>query len=212
NGTGYNFSEVPLAAATNGAGPSLAAALADDTGASATDGVTSDPTIPGTVHANGTLASLTATLDNSSARINLLGQVDGNGQFLLNTAQIDQAAGGRWGDGAHSITITASDSAGRSSTGTVHFTLDRTAPSAPTMDFGGTERLGNLNANADVHVAKENSSSNYTITGTATAGSTVELLGVGAALTTTADSAGAFSFSNVHLTSIVNELTAVVLD
>jgi cyclophilin family peptidyl-prolyl cis-trans isomerase len=209
NGTNYNFAEIPSGAPTSGPGPALVAELADDTGASATDGITSDPTIQGSVHALGTLAGLVATLDGGSAKINLLSLVNGGSTFLLNTAALDQAEGGKLANGAHTVTITAGDSQGHTSTVSVSFTLVRsTNLQAPTLDFGGS--LGDMGT--DVHVAKQVASSSYTIVGTAVAGSTVELLGLGLPLSTTADSSGKFSFSNVTLTSIINELTAVVLD
>jgi cyclophilin family peptidyl-prolyl cis-trans isomerase len=209
-GTNYNFAEIPSASASTGTGPALAAELADKTGANATDGITSDATIQGSVSTNGRLASLVAQVDHSSSTINLTGQLDATGHFIVNTAQLDQAGGGKLANGAHTVTLTAVDSQGKTSTMTVQFTLERTAPATPTIDFGGTDRLGDMGTN--IHVAQQSTTSSYTITGTATAGLTIELLGVGQPLTTTADSAGKFTFNNVHLTSIVNELTALAVD
>jgi cyclophilin family peptidyl-prolyl cis-trans isomerase len=209
-GSLYGFAEIASNSPTSGPGPAVVAELADDTGSSPTDGITSDPTIQGSVHTSGTLTSVVATVDGKSSTINVLPLLNSAGDFLLNPAQLQQAAGSRLANGAHTVTVTASDSAGRTSTVTVHFTLDSTAPPAPNIDFGGSARLGGLGSN--VHVAKQAANSIYSITGTAAAGSTVDLLGLGQPLVTTADSSGKFTFGNVKLTSIVNELTAVVMN
>ena len=88
------------------------AALADDTGGSASDGVTSDPTIKG-VAAAGALITVT------------------DGSLTLGTTTADLSGGWQFtpvlGDGAH--TVTASEViGGKTSSASVTFVLDTTAP------------------------------------------------------------------------------------
>ena len=103
--------------------PTVTAALADDTGASASDGVTSDDTLVGTADPNSTVV-LT------------------NGFVALGTTTTD--ADGRWSfdfgflaDGAHTVTVNESESPGSNDTAigttTVAFTLDTTPPTAKTV-------------------------------------------------------------------------------
>jgi len=207
--TTYNFSEIPLGSATAGPGPALIGVLADDTGASATDGVTSDPSIQGSVTSGNTLTSFVASIDGKSPT-SILGQVTSNGNFLLNQALVNQIAGGTLADGSHTLELTATDSKGNTSTVTVSFTLLTSTPTQPTFDFATSQSLGDLATN--IHVAKLDSSGTYTITGIATAGNTVEIQGLGAALTTTADSLGNFTFTGVPLAASINGLTVLSVD
>ena len=141
NGTGYNFGEIPSAAPTTGAGPGLVAELADDTGVSATDGLTSDLTIQGSVH-SGSLASLTASIDGKTA-ISVLNQVTSGGTFVLNAGLVGQLAGGALADGSHTLHVTATDLQGNSSTVNVSFTLQTAAPTLPTIGFAsGSNKKG----------------------------------------------------------------------
>ena len=96
----------------------ITAALLRDSGASAVDGTTSDPTLIGTSEA-GSVITLSEDGDN------------------LGTATVDSA--GRWailplgiGDGAHTITASGVDAAGNAGTAQVSFVLDATAPASPT--------------------------------------------------------------------------------
>ncbi len=105
----------------------LAAALSDDTGTSASDGITSDPAVAGTVTSAFGLASFTASLDGGTAASILTGLGSG-GAFTVSTAQEQALAGGTIADGRHTLLLTATDIAGDTITDTVPFTLATAAP------------------------------------------------------------------------------------
>jgi cyclophilin family peptidyl-prolyl cis-trans isomerase len=202
----YNFGEIPLPTPTGANG--LTAGLADDTGASANDGITSDAVIEGNV--SGSPTSLVASFDNSAATVNVLNQVTPGGGFVLNTGLLRQIAGGNLTDGSHTLHLTATGAQG-SSTVNVAFTLLTVTPSQPTADFTTSEKLGSDLA-TNVHVGNVSASGTYTIAGTATPGTTVALLGVGRTLTATPDASGNYSFTGVPLFAGANRLTIVALD
>lgn len=206
-GATYVFGELPVSA-PSGTALSLAASLADDTGASASDGITSDPSVQGTVQASSAVTSFTATLDNGTRPFDLRAQMGLGGVFLLNPGLMGQIAGGTLADGAHTLHLRVADSQGHAGTADVAFTLLRTPP-APTPTFGFAQGLPDLAPG--VHVVKSSAGGTYTITGTAAAGLAVELAGTGSNLSTTADASGHFSFS-VPLPNGATTLTVLSLD
>ena len=94
--------------------PVVSIALVSDTGSSASDGITSNPTIKGTGEANTVVTIM-------------------EGSTVLGTTTAD--ATGAWSftptgliDGAHTLTASQTDAAGNTGTATLNFTLDKTAP------------------------------------------------------------------------------------
>ena len=91
-------------------------ALASDTGASATDGITSDATVKGTAEAGSTV-----TLRVGSTTVGT-GTADGSGNFFI-------APASGLSQGPNTISATATDAAGNASGATsITFTLDTGAP------------------------------------------------------------------------------------
>ncbi|WP_428493714.1 Ig-like domain-containing protein [Rhodopila sp.] len=137
--------------------PAVTAALASDTGASSSDSVTSDATLDGTGDGN---AVVTLT----------------EGATLIGTAMADST--GVWSftptalpDGAHTITASETDTAGNTGATSVAFTLDTTAPAAPSIPV--------LAAASDSGVSSTDDITNVgmpTFTGTGENGATVTLL------------------------------------
>ena len=87
-GTGYNFTEIALPTAP-GAGPTISAALADDTsgpGGTASDGITSDPSVVGKIANTSAITSFSAGFDSTPASSfsSVLGNLASNGTFFLN--------------------------------------------------------------------------------------------------------------------------------
>lgn len=105
------------------AAPLLAAALANDTGASATDGITTDDSIRGSVSAPNGLKSITVSLDGGAAK-NASGFVQGGSLSLTNLQVSALAAGGTLNEGPHTLSFTATDNANVVSNVSVAFTFD----------------------------------------------------------------------------------------
>ncbi len=148
--------------------PPVTAGLVSDTGASATDAITKVFTLTGTGDPN---ASVQVTVDGV-----LLGS-------------INTSSAGTWSflpivpDGTHTILVTGTDLAGNSTTVTDVYTLDTTAPASPT--------IGGFTYNATATAL-----TNYTLSGTAEAGSKVVLSNGATTLgTVTAAANGAWSFT-----------------
>lgn len=112
-------------------GPKVQVALTNDTGASATDRITSDPASAGslTVPAGWeTLGKFTARLNSSTFEFDMLHllQEDGTFEIDLNTLRAINS-NVNVPDGSHTLRLTAVNDLGQSSTATLSFTLDRAA-------------------------------------------------------------------------------------
>ena len=160
-----------LVAAPDNTAPYVTASLVSDTGASASDLVTSDPTLHG-----GGDAGATVTIS--------------EGGVALGTA----AAGpdGTWtykpsvADGVHTFTATETDAAGNVGTAAITLTQDTTPP-APTAQVAD-----------DTQVPGDGITSDPTLTGTADAGDTITVLdGTTVLGTTTAGADGAWTYDPV---------------
>jgi cyclophilin family peptidyl-prolyl cis-trans isomerase len=208
SGTGYNFTEIASAAPTTGPGPALMAELADDTsgpGGTTSDGITSDPSVHGTLN-SASLVRFQAGLDGASLAsfVDIQGNVTPGGSFYLNPARLAQIAGGTLADGAHTLHFRAQDAQGHVSTVDVTFTLDTAAPSGPTLKLDST---------SDPTGSGRTTSNNVTLQGTTSPGVQVVLTQGTTTLTATADpTTGAFSFSNITLTSGANNFTVQATD
>lgn len=170
--------------------PTLSAALATDTGASSSDGVTRSFSIAGQAVDNVGVVALSGGLDSALEAdfLDLIGLIQSDGTFLVSEATLDQMAGGSLGDGTHVLTLLVKDAAGNEASTGVTFTLDRVAgPVAITgfLDDGGPAGDGLTNDDT------------LLITGTAEAGSLVEVfIGGASAGTATAASDGSWTFDN----------------
>jgi hypothetical protein len=106
---------------------------ASDTGTSATDGITKNqkPTIVGTYAANGA----TITVYDGVTSLGTTTVASGAWQFTPSS---------NLSEGAHTITATATVSGNTSSSsGSLNFTIDITAPSTPTASFGDKQHPAN---------------------------------------------------------------------
>jgi cyclophilin family peptidyl-prolyl cis-trans isomerase len=202
-GTGYNFSEIPVAGPI-GTAPAVEAHLVDDTAGglgTTNDNITADPTIGGTVANVGQVLSFTGTLD-LGAPVNLpVPRADGS--FVLNAALLTQmAAGGVLGDGQHALTLDVTGSAG-SATTTFNFTLQTGTPPAPVVHLDTTSDPGQIGRPIQ---------NNVTILGTTVPNAKVDLLSsTGQLLATTNTTNGDFSF-NQTLNAGPNDFTVRVTD
>lgn len=114
----------PVSPATEG--PSLTAALANDAGASSSDGITSDPTIAGTVTDNGTVVRLQARLGDTY--VDVTDAVQSDGSFSLSQTQLAQIYGGLLPNGSYTLDLQAEDDDGNISNFSLNFEFDGDAP------------------------------------------------------------------------------------
>jgi hypothetical protein len=165
-----SFGSATLTFTLDATPPDVTESLAHDTGISASDGITSDPTVSGTGNAN---AVVTLT----------------EGGTVLGTTTAD--ASGAWSftptlaDGAHTIVATETGMAGNTGSATLSFTLEMAAA-------GVTEALAD-----DTGVSPSDGiTSDPTLTGTSEPNAVVTLAEGGAVLgTATADATGVWSFT-----------------
>jgi cyclophilin family peptidyl-prolyl cis-trans isomerase len=197
SGTGYKFNEISLPAPGSGTTPVITAGLADDTagpGGTASDGITSDPSVGGSVTNPSTIVSFKAGLDSTAAGsfTDVLANLSSTGSFFLNAAFMGKIAGGKLADGAHTLHLSATNAQG---TGTfdVTFTLQTVTPTIPTL---------HLDSTSDPTQSGRTTASTVTVQGQTSPGVQVDLIqGNNSPLTKTADTSGNFSFSNIALTT-----------
>lgn len=131
------------------------AALANDTGSSSTDGLTSDPTVHGTATDSHGIVTLQAAFDTGTTPVfqDITGKLSG-GAFTLTTSDLATLLGTPLTDGTFKLLVRDRDSAGNLSSNTaLSFTLD-TSVAAPTVtltnDTGNSSTDG-LTADPTVH-------------------------------------------------------------
>ena len=183
-------------------GPSLTAALQNDTGASGTDGLTNDPSITGSATDPNGIATFLAGFG-ATPTFTVLADRQPDGSFTFTQTRLEQINGGALADGPHILTLRATDTLGNATQTSVSFVLDQTSPASLTFDLApasDSPPVGDQQTIQDT----------VTLAGQTEADALVELVGLGR--TTTADAAGTFSFSNVALTLGANVFTARATD
>jgi cyclophilin family peptidyl-prolyl cis-trans isomerase len=209
-GNQYNFSEMPMTVLGANAGLAISAALADDTagpGGTNTDGITSDPSIQGSVASSSPVVSFQAGFDATPAAnfADILSSLSNDGLFFLNPALLALVAGGTLTNGvAHTVHLHATNAQGQASNQDVNFTLQNAAPTVPTL---------HLDTVSDPNGTGITNSSNVTLMGQSSPGVQVALIRGGTTLTTTtASGSGAYSFGNITLQSGANDFTVQATD
>jgi cyclophilin family peptidyl-prolyl cis-trans isomerase len=208
SGTGYNFTELPVAAPAAGT-LAINAVLADDTagpGGTTSDGITSDPSVQGSIASNSAIVSFQAGLDSTPAAhfVSIASSLTAGGTFYLNPAVMNQIAGGTLANGTHTLHLQAINAQGQGANFNLTFTLDDTAPTQPTLHMDST---------SDPNQSGITTSTIVTLQGQTSAGVQVQLIQNGTVVgTTTASSTGAFSFANIHLAAGANDYTVQATD
>ena len=176
----------------------IAAALASDTGVSASDGISTDYAVSGQVTGGVAIASALAGLDKAADTALTLG-VDG--AFSLSKAQMDTLAGGAVGQGAHVLHLAVTDANGITTTRALSFTYDSVAPKIGA--FG-------LTASSDTGTAGDNitAAARVGLLGSAE-GAAVATLGGAKALVA---ANGGFQFADVVLADGDNKLSLTLSD
>jgi PhoPQ-activated pathogenicity-related protein len=108
--------------------PALSAALANDTGSSNSDGITSDCTVAGTLTDTSGITSFKAGLNNGPVNTDALPLVQSGGAFTLSPSFLATVNGGSLPDGAYTLHLQAVDSQGLSAALDLAFTLSTVAP------------------------------------------------------------------------------------
>ena len=179
------------------AGPIIDAALLNDTapgGQTNSDGITSDPTVSGTLFDTLDVVSLTASIDRGAAAAV---SINSDGSFVYNPPLARDGSA----DGNHIAHLVAQNSAGGLSKYDLSFTLDTTAPLAPSLI---------LSAASGVVSSQTSNASRVTLIGTTDPGDTVLLNPTaGNAL---ANNVGNFEFSSIPLNLGDNVFTTQISD
>ena len=182
-------------------GPTLTAALAQDTGSNSTDGLTNDPTITGSVTDPMGIATFLAGFGTTPA-FDVRSDLLPDGSFTLTRARLEQIYGAPLTDGTYTLTLRATDTVGNPRQTTVAFTLD-TSISTLTLDLDPASDTAPVGDQQTMETI-------VTLSGQTEALATVLLLETNE--TTTADASGNFSFSNVSLVLGVNTFTVQATD
>ncbi|HLA85469.1 MAG TPA: tandem-95 repeat protein, partial [Thermoguttaceae bacterium] len=138
--------------------PVIAAALANDTGRSATDGITKELAISGTVQEQHEVVKFLAGIDGMDRAnyVSVLAQVNASGAFQLSQTKLEEIAGGSLANnGTHTLHLIATDEFDNESADyQVTFSLDTIAPAVPTgLDLAAASDLGWFN---DDNVTNDN--------------------------------------------------------
>jgi hypothetical protein len=130
--------------------PVVTAVLAQDTGSSATDLYTADPTIGGTVTDANQITEFLAGFGSTPIAnfTNVTTALDANGNFRFDLAQLEQIRGGVLPDERHTLHFRAKDEYNNlSEVFSLSFTLDTTAPAVPTgLDLLAVSDSGQSNS------------------------------------------------------------------
>jgi hypothetical protein len=111
--------------------PLVIVGLLQDTGASVTDGITSNPAITGTIADINPIVSFTAGFDATPLAnfIDILSDLQSDGTFGLSTLRLADIFGSALADGAHTLHLRVTDARGNLAAVNLTVTLDTTAPS-----------------------------------------------------------------------------------
>jgi len=185
--------------------PTIDATLLNDTGLSAHDGVTRDPTITGSAIDNVGVTQLRAALDPGAQPTftDISAQLQPNGSFTLSHSLLDTLAGGHLAEAQHTLRLLAADAAGNvSTTFELAFTLDTVAPTGASFGISLVDAL-----NGDV---TQTTSAIVTLQGVAEAAATITLTEQN--LLSTSGAGGNFQLPGVALTLGATPVTLEVSD
>ena len=180
--------------------PLVTAGLQLDTGVSATDAITFNPTITGTIADINQIATFTAGFDATPLAnfTDILSDLLPDGTFGLSTVQLEQIFGSPLTDGAHTLHLRATDARGNVTTLDRIFTLDTAAPLSPTFDLALTSDTGTVGD-------QETSVGVVTLKGQTDPTTSVQLVGPG--ISTLSTGTGTFQLPNLALAIGANPFT-----
>ncbi|EDX82789.1 Bacterial pre-peptidase C-terminal domain family [Synechococcus sp. PCC 7335] len=182
----------------------IIASLVNDTGTSALDGITFDPTIEGAVSNSDGVASLIAGFSSQAIEdfVDVSSALQGD-RFVLDRSILEAINGAPLTDGPQSLTLLATDpSSNESSAFDLAFTLD-TSFSSLTLELGTGFDSGVVGDQQTTFEA-------VTLAGQTEPNAQIELVESG--LTLNADGSGQFSFADVALVLGENVFTVAATD
>lgn len=187
--------------------PQVKVGLVNDTGISNNDRLTRNPSIQGTVKDDSRINRLQAQL-NGGKSYNISSELSRNGKFSLDRADIQRINGGnQLADGQHTIKILATDIFGNKSITSFDFTLDTTAPIAPTLALDVASDSGTIGDNRTNQDA-------VTLTGKAEANTQIKISQHSSktgfctpTYTVTADANGNYQLAGIRLAQGINSFT-----
>ena len=179
----------------------IGAGLARDTGPSATDFVTSDPTVTGQVASGVKIATFKGGFDATipANYADLSDTLGTNGAFTLSAARLATLYGGTIPDGTHVLHLTSTDVNGTAAQLDFTFTLIAAQPTISSIKLSSASGDPATNTTA---------ASSVTLSGTATPGLTVTVAGQSG----TAVANGTFTIQGVKVVAGANALTATATD
>ncbi|MBN2218577.1 MAG: cadherin-like domain-containing protein, partial [Pirellulales bacterium] len=191
--------------------PVIEAGLANDAGASATDGITNDARITGTIQDEHAVVEFLAGIDgmDPSEYVSVLAEVDAAGHFEFDLARLEDIAGASLANnGAHTLYLIATDEYDNvSDPFEVEFTLDTIAPEVPTgLDLIAASDLGFSNTD---NVTADNTP---TVTINGPSGAVIKLYSSVNGKVGQATAASAVSITASALSNGVHQLTATATD
>lgn len=134
--------------------PIINANLANDTGASSSDGITSDPTISGTVTDENQISELRAGFDGTDVNnyVDITAQLQPDGSFTLDKSTLESIKGDILADDSYTLYLQATDSEGNTSdVYEINFTLDSITPPTSNLGFAiKTESKLTINGGGDL--------------------------------------------------------------
>lgn len=188
--------------------PNITATLVNDTGRSATDKITSDPKIQGTVTDESPIVKFEAQLSNGSF-VDVTNTLQPDGSFIFDETTLETIIGqplANLNDGSLSFRLRATDEPGNITIITFNYTLDRSVNPGPSVEIDPDFDSGPKDLTTNF--------SEITLIGRTEANSQVTLKesGGGTIGTTFADANGNFSFGNVGLNLGANDFELEVED
>ena len=180
---------------------SIVSGLANDTGVSATDLVTSDATVTGQVNTSVAITSFKGSVDLTavSSLQDLTDTLGAGGGFTITAARLAALAGGTLADGAHTLRLVGTDLNGNLARFNLTFTLLTAAPTISALGLSAASGSAADNSTA---------ASSVVLTGMASANATVTVAGQSGL----AQGDGRFQVASVKLADGANALTATVTD
>ncbi|HEX7813202.1 MAG TPA: Ig-like domain-containing protein [Burkholderiales bacterium] len=185
--------------------PQVSITLANDSGASASDGVTRDPTLAASVTDAHSIVSLLFAIDDFSPerQVDIQSFRQADGSLVIDEVLFASMLGGPLADGVHFVQLTARDATGNSSVKSFTFVLDRTVPALSQFDLAPESDGG-------VRGDRLTGSPVVAFNGVAAPNLAFELLGTGASGVTHSD--GSFRIENVALAEGENHFTLRLTD
>lgn len=111
--------------------PTLTADLVEDTGFNATDKITSNPEITGTLTDINGIGKFQAKFSQAATFVDILSELNADGSFILTRDKLAEINGGELPNGDYELNLQAADTFGNISQLVVQFTLDSTAITLP---------------------------------------------------------------------------------